>query len=255
MVSVSGNVANIQQKFFNQTQQFTSEFCVANNQQTVEGNVVFLQGVTVLGDVTGIDVNGVSMDATCSIVSSMDSSTTSVLQSVLNQTATSETDWFNGGQITDTTDQINAQQTVVNNVTQINQAVCVANATQSVSNNYYIVTDNGFVGGDLVAINVGQSNVNSDCSMNNYMKNVTYNQAQVDADQTTKVKGMLVSIIGFIFGIIALIIIGVIVLFVIGAIGYTGVKVAERPKTQQAPTQTAQQEQIKQLEELLLLSS
>jgi flagellar basal body-associated protein FliL len=92
--------------------------------------------------------------------------------------------------------------------------------------------------------------------MNNYMKNVTYNQAQADVTQTAKIKGMFSGLIGFIFGIIALIIIGVIILFVIGAIGYTGVKVtkkatASKPVQPAQPQPTLQQQVLKQL----LLSS
>ena len=64
----------------------------------------------------------------------------------------------------------------------------------------------------------------SSCSINNAMKNTTYNQAAASGTSNNTVKGMFATIVGSFAAIIGIIVIGVIILFVIGAFGYAGVK-------------------------------
>lgn len=219
MGSATSNIADVQQAFMNNITQEDQQSCLATTTDTTNNNVVIVSGAKIKGDFTGVS-STTSTDASCLMVSNMQDSVSNVLSATIQQTNKTETDWFNGFQFTGDTNSFNVNQSVVNNISQINQATCAANTTKSSSNNYIYVT-NATIGGDFIGVN-SDATASASCSMTNTMKNTTYNQAQANADQSNTVKGMFVAMVAAFAAIVGIIVIGVIILFAVGALGVVG---------------------------------
>lgn len=219
MASGTTNIANIQQSFMNNITQQDQQNCIATVNNSANNNVVIVNGTNIKGNFTGV-ASTTNTDATCLMVSNMEDSISNILSATLQQTNTTETDWFNGFQFTADTNTFDITQSVTNNISQINEATCAANTVTSVNNNYVYVT-NSTVGGYFIGV-TDTANASASCSMTNTMKNTTYNQAQASATQSNTVKGMFVAMVGAFAAIIGIIVIGVIILFAVGATGYVG---------------------------------
>jgi len=208
MGSALTNVATIQQSFTNNINQDSQQFCAATTTSTQNNNTIIINGTKIDGNLTGVS-NIVSTDASCNIVSTIEDSVSNILAATLQQTNTSETDAFNGFQITGDTNDFNMTQSVTNNINQINQATCSANTVVSQNNNYIYVT-NSTVGGDFVGVS-SDSTSNASCVMSNYMKNATYNQAQASGNQSNTDKGMWAQFLSSIAGIAVFMVIGSVI--------------------------------------------
>ena len=219
MASHTNNVAQIQQSFMNNITQEDQQSCIASVSNSANNNVVIVNGANIKGDFTGV-ASTTNTDATCLMVSNMEDSVSNILSATLSQTNKSATDWFNGFQFTSDTNSFNINQSVTNNISQINQATCAAETTTSVSNNYVYVS-NATVGGDFIGV-TDTANASANCSMTNTMKNTTYNQAQASATQSNTIVGIFAMIIAAVAAIVGLMVLGVIFLFAVGAIGYVG---------------------------------
>lgn len=219
MASATTNIASIQQSFMNNITQQDQQNCIATVSDSTNNNVVIVNGANIGGNFTGVSSTA-KTDATCLMVSNMEDSISNILSATLQQTNTTETDWFNGFQFTADTNVFDISQSVTNNISQINEATCAANTVTSTNDNYVYVT-NSKIGGDFIGV-TSSANASASCSMTNTMKNTTYNQAQASAKQNNTIKGMFVAMVGAFAAIIGIIVIGVIILFAVGAIGYVG---------------------------------
>lgn len=219
MVSGTSNTAHIQQTFMNNITQQDQQNCIATVNSSANNNVIIVNGANIRGNFTGVAVT-TSTDASCLMVSNMENSISNILAATIQQTNTSETDWFNGFQFTGQTNSFNVSQSVTNNITQINQATCAANTTVSANNNYVYVT-NATIGGNFVGV-TSTATATANCNMTNMMKNTTYNQAQANASQSNTIEGMFVAMFGAFVTVVGLIVIAVIILFATGSIGYVG---------------------------------
>lgn len=212
--------------------QSNQQLCVATVNDQANDNVVVVSGSNFKGNFTGVATT-TSTDATCLISSSMSDTVSNILSASLQQTNKAETDLFNDFAITVESNTFNIDQSVTNNISQINQEVCSANNTTSSSNNYIYVS-NSTVGGDFVGVS-NKADASADCNMQNYMKNGTYNQAQASATQSNSVQGMWATLLGAITSIITIIVIAVIILFSVGSLSYVGyAKVKGRAPTMES---------------------
>ena len=213
----SSNVATINQQFMTSITSNNQDSCVVNNDATVTGNVIIVSGSTIGGNVG--TVTGTSTDASCLMVSQMDSNINDIMKATASQANNTSTDWFNGFSWSSSANAFDLTQSVTNNINQINQVTCTANSMATDSNNYIYVS--GSTVGGNVGIAVG-TNAQANCSMTNMMSNYTYNNVQGDANQSNTQTGMFVAIVSAICIVIGLVIIGVVILFAVGAIGFTG---------------------------------
>jgi len=219
MGNTQTNIATIQQNYMNNITQLSEQTCLSTASDNTNNNVILVIGTNVEGNFTGVSTN-VSTDSSCLMTSYMEDSISNILSAVVQQTNQAETDLFNGFQITNLTNTFNVEQSVTNNISQINQATCSANTYSSSSNNYVYVA-NSTIDGDFIGVE-STSNASSSCSINNMMKNTTYNQAQAQANQGNAAKGIFAQLLGTVVVIVAIIVIAVIILFAIGAIGTAG---------------------------------
>jgi hypothetical protein len=180
---------------------------------------VVVNGVNISGSFTGVAAT-TSTDATCIMTSTMDDQVSNIMSAIAQQTNQAETDIFSGLSFSNQRNTFNSNQTVTNNISQINTALCAANTTVSTSSNYVYVT-NSTVGGDFVGVTSDAAS-SANCSMTNYMKNVTYNQAQASATQSNSVVGMFGTLLGAITTIVIIIVIAVVIMFSVGSIAYVG---------------------------------
>lgn len=221
MGSNTSNIGEIQQKFMNNITQEDQQNCIATVQSTTNDNVVIVQGATIDGNFTGVS-STVNTDATCLMVSNMEDTVRNMLSATLQQTNEVASDMAGDFSWQNAENKFDINQSVVNNISQINEATCAANTTSSTDNNYVYVS-NSKVRGDFIGVS-NKANATANCSMTNSMKNTTYNQAQASATQSNTVLGMFVAIAAVIAGVIGVIVFGVIILFAVGAIGYVGYK-------------------------------
>lgn len=217
MGSVVSNIANIQQQFMNNIPQQYQQNCISNiSHQGSLDNVTLVNGVNINGDVVG-NAKIISTDASCLITSNIQDSVSDILSSLINQTNKSETDWYNGFNFDSEIKSFDIGQSIVNNISQINQNICSANTIVSTSDNFnYITNDrNDFVG-------VVDSSSSAACSVDNFMKNYTYNQLQANPNNNNTIRAMFVMVLTVFLIIIGIIIVGVVFLFPVGALHYVG---------------------------------
>lgn len=232
MSSTTSNVANIQQTFMNNVIQQNQQNCIATFNQETSNNVVIVNGSTINGNVIGVQLTG-STDATCLITSHMEDSVSNILSSILDQTNTAATDILNGGKFTSETNTFDINQTIVNNISQINEATCAASFAQASSGSYFYVT-NSTINGDFIGVQQN-GDLHSSCSLNNFMKNATYNQAQASGTQSNKDIGVFASFLAVVLGIVGIMIIGTLILYSTGAIGKVGFQRGTAPAPQLSP--------------------
>lgn len=219
MGAKQSNLANISQGFYNQIVQQTNQSCIASVSEEQNNNVIIIQGGIIDGNFTGVSAT-VSCDASCLMVSNMDNTIDNILGAIANQTNQAETDISNVFNSSNQNNTFNVNQTVSNNIAQINNAVCSSSIVQSQNNNY-VYTSDETVHGNFVGVN-GASNAQANCSMNNNMQSSTYNQAQASADQGNSVVSVFGAIIAAFAMIIFVIVIGVVIMFSVGAVGTIG---------------------------------
>lgn len=219
MGAKQSNLANISQQFYNQVVQQTDQSCIASVSEEQNNNVIIIQGGIIDGNFTGVSAT-VSCDASCLMVSNMDNTIDNILGAIANQTNQAETDISNVFNSSNQNNTFNVNQTVSNNIAQINNAVCSSSIVQSQNNNY-VYTSDETVHGNFVGVN-GASNAQANCSMNNNMQSSTYNQAQASADQGNSVVSVFGAIIAAFAMIIFVIVIGVVIMFSVGAVGTIG---------------------------------
>ena len=246
MGTATTNIASIQQDFMNNITQQSQQSCLAVSTPSSNNNVVIVNGANIGGSFTGVSQT-TTTDASCLIVSNMQNSISNILSATVNQTNTAETDWFNGFQFTADTNQFDLSQSVVNNISQINQTTCSANNSQS-SNNNYVYLSNVNVGGDFVGVSTS-SNASASCSMTNIMKNNTYNQAQANTTQSNTVKGMFVAMLASFAAIVGIIVVGVIILFAVGALGFVGYESSGSHKSSPPPPSSQMSKEDQELQE------
>lgn len=204
-----GGLNSIQSKqdFYNNIFQQNQQICKAKTNVEVSGNVVVVNGSRVNGDVIGVNVNGVTTDANCIMQSAMQNNITDVLKSIANQTNTSSTSWFDAWRVGINVD--NLRQTVHNNISQVSQQLCDATTSTTADDNYLYVGSTS-VGGNIIGVDITNTNTNANCTMVNTMKNVVYNQAQSQVTQSNTQLSMFL-----IIGIVVVIVIGIIILVIV----------------------------------------
>lgn len=221
--SVTTNTAKAQQEFMTNLLQANQEVCSVNQSVQADGNVLIFQNMHAGDNFTGLNVTSQGTDASCSMVSNMDSTIENILTASLTQIAQADSGIMGGWSKNTVKNNVNIVQTAVNNISQINQSLCTASETVSANNNYEYFS--GTAGNNFVGVNVTAGTTTANCAMTNMMKQATYNQAQGSASQSASYKALIAAVAGTFAGIIGLIVIIVIVLFAVGAIGYGGVKV------------------------------
>lgn len=237
MSSNMSNYATIGQNFMNNIVQVDQQNCIATSTSSASDNVVIINGANISGNFTGITVQN-STDASCLMVSNMDTSVSNILTSTLQQTNQSATDIFNGFSFDSSENQFNIQQSVTNNISQINEATCAANTITTTDNNYIYLTD-VTIGRDFFGVS-NTASANANCTMNNTMKAVTYNQAQASASQSNTQLGMWAALLAAVVLIGGIIVIGTVFVFATGGLSRLGIASVPQKTQQEKELEAAQ---------------
>jgi hypothetical protein len=206
------NVARIQQDAINNITQSSRSTCSSITTNNASGNVFVISGTTLDGTVVG-SVASVQSDASCIMLTDMESNVENILTAQANQNITALTSLLNDLSVNSYNNLFNLTQTFVNNINQINESTCSANTMISTNNNYFYVIDstvtNSFIG------TRSDSQTNASCSITNYVKNRAFNEGQASVDQDATVKGTIPVLIGAITTIAILIIIAIVAVILI----------------------------------------
>lgn len=242
MGNTQTNIASIQQNFMNNVLQQNQQNCLVQTTDTANNNVVIVSGATIDGNFTGVTVTA-HTDASCLMTSSMEDSIQNILSATLQQTNSSATDWFGGFSFSGETNVFDIEQSVTNNISQINQTTCSTNTSTSANNNYLYVT-NTEIKGSFIGVDP-TSDTKMNCTVTNIMKNTTYNQAQASASQSNTDIGSFTLIFAIIGAVIGLLFIGYIIYYATGA---------NRNVGPQQPRLTREQEELQAAQTLGLSS-
>lgn len=211
----TSNASKITQSVTNNLLQNNRQACDNRSSNSADGNVVIFSNVSGGGDLTGVQ-QVVNTDFTCSITNNMEQTIASLLQSITKQTAHSQNDLLGGIQVAK--NKVDIAQSILNNMTQINESLCSSNTITSSSNNFvYFV--NSKAGGNVVGASQ-KANPKSQCTINTITKMLSHNEIKATTEQTATVLGLIPGIFAGLSGIIVMVIVGVVIISIIGAIGY-----------------------------------
>jgi hypothetical protein len=192
--------------------------CSVQNNVRINGNVITIDNSNISGDVYGISDNGTSADASCTIVSSMNTTITDALQAQGSQTNKTASDLFGDFSYSGQDNSANIFQSTVNNIALLSQTLCQADQMTSVSNNF-VFYNNLNVGGNLFGISIDDSSAQASCTMSNTMNFSLYNSFSASVSQSNTNIGMFVILILAIAGVVGLAIIGATIVFSVNGIG------------------------------------
>ena len=200
---------DLTQGFYNQVIQESQQLCQATSTVYEGDSTVIIDNVSVDGDLTGINYQ-VSTDASCLMVSGMESSIQSMLSAIASQSDTDESDIFSFFETpVFNSDKESVYQIISNNIYQTYEATCQASNSIATGTQYVYIA-NAEVGGNLTGIDMNSS-TSANCMMNNMMKNVTYVEAGASADQEVFQEGMF----GEFFNSMTAIITGIVVIVIV----------------------------------------
>lgn len=208
MPSVSYNTSDIQQEFYNNITSQNQQSCIAQVDNNISANSIIVKDSRIKGDFTGI-LSGAKTDASCIIVSGMDTVIDNKFQAVNKQKASATAGLWSIFNWSVEVNDFNLKQTAVNNIHNVNGALCDASRMASVSGNY-IYANNVTVDGNYVGVSTS-SDVRATCSLTNMMKTSVYNSAVALNDQTAEVKSVWEMIVGAIVFVVFLVV-GMVVL-------------------------------------------
>jgi len=206
----------------------SNQSCTAITDVNISDNQFIITGNNIGGNINLIS-EGASTDASCSMVSTMATSVTNILQSTLSQKNASSSNWFSGINL-----GVNVGvgiENIENNIYQISNQSCTANSISSTTNNYIYASGNT-TGGDFNGVSINSSS-DANCAMTNYMKTNLFNQEQASTNQSNTVSGV--------FGIVAIVVV-IIIIGIVCYVIYANRSVATTPatrtiiKTVQAPS-------------------
>lgn len=227
MGNSSTNIARIQQDFMNNIVQEDQQNCIAGTQQVGSQNVIVVTGSKISGDFYGVR-QAATTDASCLMVSNMESTVSNILTASLQQTNQAATSLFGNFGWTNNTNIFDITQSVTNNISQINEATCASSTIQAANQNYIYLKDTT-VGGTFTGV-IQESSTASNCTITNTMKATTYNQAQASATQGNTVVGMFTAIAAAIAAIIGLMVLGGIIFYASGGFSRRGATSAAAPQ-------------------------
>ena len=211
------------QKMNNLTQT-NQQYCKAESKQLASGNVITISGSTVNSDFIGVRLMGNSTDASCLIASSFDSTTDNIAKSIANQNTVTESGLFSILNFDTSVEVANVKDSVKNNISQVNEAVCSASNISEVSNNYIYVTDSN-VKSSFIGVDISNTSANANCTMTNYQKMDLYNDFYANTQQNTKFQTSFAAILGV---IVIIIIIAIVAPILIGIISRSSSSVSQK---------------------------
>ena len=217
MGSHQSNVTSINQSFMTNISQESMSNCIATTNVDLNNNTIIVENATISGNLDGLS-NATTTDATCVMVSNIQSSISNILSASIKQSASSQSGIAGDFSWNKNTNKASLTQTVVNNISQINEQNCIASAIISVNGNY-IFYDNINVGGNVSTIS-NTATTFSDCAMTTTMSASTTNSATASVTQSASQTGMFVAIFEALFSAMTVIAIAAIIIVAIGGLGY-----------------------------------
>src|SRR5438309_5169098 len=209
MGGVQTQTINDNQTIVNNMLQLSEESCNIKCQNVFTGN-----NITIISNNIDFSLDQYcSLDnVSCIMGSSFDVEIQNILKSMLKQEATA----VNGFSLNfnDINEDVNLNQLIENQISQIQQSSCNITAGQEISNNVFVLAPSDYSKKSNVKFSITQDSSisNSTCNMNNVSKAVSYNSATADVTQKSAIYTMGSMLL---IAIIVLVVIGVIVFLVI----------------------------------------
>lgn len=248
MGNVLTQVMNNTSKNTNIVLQSSNQTCTTYNNVNVDNNAIIVENSTIDGDFYGANA-GTSLDASCAIVSSMSNIVENILGSIAKQKISETTSFANDFKILGVATQTyNLDQSINNNISQINNALCDTSNMQSVTGNYVYVA-NSKIGGNFKGVSL-DSNASANCAMSNAMKNLTFNSIKSDTDLGSESQGMWTTLLASVCSVIAFGIILLVVVVLIGGVTAVTVAAVGKKKGAEGPTVSKEQQQVDALSNL-----
>lgn len=236
--SYKTNVNNVNQEFMNNIIDMNSQSCVVESSNVISGNVVDVSGVNAQQNFIAIGIEPSQIQSSCAITSYMNTNVQNILSSVADQDNKAQSGLFGSGIFGGGTDQSNdnnVNMKIINNIANINNAVCSTSQQNSAEDNYIYTTDVN-TDKNFLGVVIGPSSITSNCNMNNYMKVSTYNKGQTTDSQKLSEKSFLGVLIGGIIMIVIVVVIMMVILAIIKMFSSLGSKKDNTPKPTPPPS-------------------
>nr|WIL02996.1 hypothetical protein Cbor_206 [Cedratvirus borely] len=219
--------ASFNQEVNNDVYQNLSSECKATCTNAIRGVQVILINTKVDGGIRFSQL--CPANAACTINQSVDSAATSTLTAIAEQSALIQNSLLSFGG-SSSTQEVNIEQRVKNQISQVLNSSCQANTTNIIEN-VLVYASGGQIGEEGIQFLQGVEGVNganATCSMNNTAKIALYTNLAAKTEQTSVILSWTAGI---------LLLIGAII--VLGILGYTAVSVfrsRSAPSTETSPT-------------------
>jgi len=186
------SIQNTKQKVFSNTIQRNKQNCFSTSIQNDNNDVLIFTNSTISGNVA---INGeiAATDATCIITSDMENYVQNTLSSLTDVDFSAETDWFNDFAVNKNTSNKNLNQTIVNNLFQVNETTCSSSTIQNRNGSFQYISGIN-IGGNFASA-VSTADPKSTCTMDNTMKLQIYNDEAATYKDKYKSQGVFVVLI------------------------------------------------------------
>lgn len=210
-ISINRTDSNIQQNVKNQMIQRNTGGCTYSCSNTANDNTQIIVNDRIGGNLDVFNFK-CTTDVDCNIRESSSANLTTVLTSAVKQTNTPASGGL-GFTLDIGSNQEDYVANTLNQITQITNSTCVANTTNAISNDYFVMS-NTEVGGN-VAFATADGNTKGNCMIQNISNIVGYNNTQSTTDLDNSSGGMWTMIITV---VIILVVVGAIVTIFSGGI-------------------------------------
>lgn len=207
MGSSSSNVFNEQNFINNNVNSTANNECKAYSSTLQNDGVFIIKSSNLKNTKVGI-YQQTQTDASCTIMSSMQTQIQNTITDIINQTASSQSDLFSLLSPSKSSNTINIVQSISNNINNINNEVCSSSSITSQEYEYFYISGSN-VTNSFIGIS-NQTNTSSSCSMANYISTQLYNAQMTKASQKASATGMLGTIAGMITSIMIIIVVGAV---------------------------------------------
>lgn len=209
----SRNSTRIRERVQNNFFSNTDNRCFSQVNEDITGNTLNLTG-----NFNDIDVFSISgeQSTSCTINQQITQSVTNILQAQAQQQAKTTTDIFNDGVLfSSAVNSTDLQQSITNNITNINANTCNSTITNSISNNTMSLAGSS---NQLRAFNI-DTDPNATCAINNLVSQEGFNSQQGSTDQDAENIGLFASVIT---AIVVVIVVGIVLIVLV----FTGGRLA-----------------------------
>lgn len=237
MTVVTTNLS-VDQQAYSEVINKTQQQCNSKIEVDVRNNKVIIDGSIVGGNVVGVNIKEVSATADCTLKSTETITIDSVFKNIGEQSIEQSLDVFTQPSFNDANMEV--KQSIRNKISNTTQQTCNSFANIKATDNLLILK-NSKVDGDVVGVEITQSNAEAFCTLANQTKIGIRNDLDNQSTQTIEQTGVLANLFKIIAVVVAVVVIGIVIALIFGGFKFLSGVVGNKGAA--APEQRVQSQQ------------